>query len=107
MNNIERLVVERIVRNWKPQKIVLFGSQANGEPSASSDWDFLVVLKDSDIPRYKRAQQIRRCLIDVHVAKDIIVMTEAEWERELRAPASLAANCERNGRTLYPLAYGS
>ena len=62
---------------------------------------FLVVLADSDLPRYKRAQQVRRCLADICVPKDLIVITQSEWDREVKAPASLASACQREGRVVY------
>lgn len=34
----------RIAREFRPQRIVLFGSYANGSPTADSDVDLLVVL---------------------------------------------------------------
>lgn len=40
-------VVERIVRELKPEKIVLFGSYARGEQTPDSDVDLLVVMETS------------------------------------------------------------
>jgi len=35
---------QQIVENFKPQKIILFGSHAYGKPNADSDVDLLVVM---------------------------------------------------------------
>jgi predicted nucleotidyltransferase len=37
-------VVEQIVEKFKPQKIILFGSYARGNPRPESDVDLLVVM---------------------------------------------------------------
>ena len=37
-------VVEQIVERFKPQKIILFGSYAHGNPRPESDVDMLVVM---------------------------------------------------------------
>ena len=37
-------VVEQIVEKFKPQKIILFGSYARGNPHPESDVDMLVVM---------------------------------------------------------------
>ena len=34
----------RLVREYRPEKVVLFGSYANGHPNADSDVDILVVM---------------------------------------------------------------
>ncbi|HID94921.1 MAG TPA: nucleotidyltransferase domain-containing protein [Candidatus Latescibacteria bacterium] len=38
-------IVKRIVTGYKPEKIVLFGSYAYGNPTEDSDLDLLVVSK--------------------------------------------------------------
>ena len=46
MVDMERILElsERIVREFNPERIVLFGSYAYGRPTADSDVDLLVVL---------------------------------------------------------------
>ena len=47
-------VVARIVAAGDPQRIVLFGSRARYDNSEDSDID-LLVIEDSELPRYKRS----------------------------------------------------
>jgi len=49
-------VTEKLVLALKPEKIILFGSYAYGTPTEDSDIDLLVVIANSDEPRYKRAR---------------------------------------------------
>jgi predicted nucleotidyltransferase len=46
MNNI----VRKIVIGVQPQKIILFGTYANGTPSPDSDLDILVIMETKDRP---------------------------------------------------------
>ena len=41
---VSRDLSERIVREFQPERIILFGSSAYGQPPADSDVDLLVVL---------------------------------------------------------------
>jgi len=48
---IRRLIqelVEKIKREYQPEKIILFGSYAYGEPDEDSDLDFLIIKQTSD-----------------------------------------------------------
>ena len=40
-------IKRRIVENFKPEKIILFGSYADGNPKEDSDLD-LLIIKDSN-----------------------------------------------------------
>lgn len=42
-------VIERLVQALHPQKIILFGSYAYGDPTPDSDVDWLVVM-ETDLP---------------------------------------------------------
>lgn len=69
--------VERVVHRFDPVRIVLFGSQARGESRWDSDFDFLVVLPDTP-DRRESAIKVRRALKDLPIAKDVLVISEAE-----------------------------
>lgn len=43
-----RQLSRRIARQFNPQRIILFGSYAQGQPTADSDVDLLVVLSHQD-----------------------------------------------------------
>jgi predicted nucleotidyltransferase len=50
---------ERIVEQFRPQRIILFGSHAYGTAGPDSDVDLLVVIPDGGRPLHKAAE-IRR-----------------------------------------------
>ena len=97
-----REIVKRIVESYNLEKLILFGSYARGSPTENSDLDLLVVVKHSDLPRYKRAWEIRKHLWGIiDIPKDIIVYTEdeiAEW-REIEE--AFITKVLKEGKILY------
>lgn len=67
-------MVERIVREFDPEKIILFGSHARGDAGRWSDVDLLVVMPDGT-DQYDSAIAIRQVLGDLPVSKDIVIAT--------------------------------
>ena len=93
-------LVARIVRDFEPVKIILFGSQARGEARWDSDVDLLVVLPSAPV-KHKAAVAIRRALRDVPVAKDIIVSTPDEIARYGDMVGRILRPAHREGRVLH------
>jgi predicted nucleotidyltransferase len=82
------------------QKVVLFGSYANGHPVESSDVDFLVVA-ESILPRHKRSREIYRRICPLHFPVDIIVYTPDEIRRNSATQVSFVSQALREGKTVY------
>ena len=93
--------VRRLQASMQAERIYLFGSRARDEAHEDSDYDFLVVIRDSPLPRYKREQQAFRALCGVGIAKDVLVFTREEFERGLAVVSSLPSTVAREGRLLY------
>ena len=92
----------KIVDSINPERIILFGSYAKDTYSTDSDLDLLVVIKESNEPRYKRARKIRKSLWGlVNIPKDILVYTEEELDRWKNVPMSFASNIINEGKVLY------
>ena len=72
-------ITERIVSRFEPEKIILFGSFAQGNQTPDSDIDLLVVMPVKG-SRRKKAVEIGVELHDINVAKDVIVVTPDEFE---------------------------
>lgn len=94
------VMMDRIVRDCHPLKIILFGSHARGEAGPESDIDLLVVLPEVSNKRHA-AVAIRRALTDLPVPKDIVVTTPEEIARrgDLIGTVLRHALCE--GKVLY------
>jgi len=93
--------VRRLRASLQAERIYLFGSRAREEADEDSDYGFLVVVRDSPLPRHKREQQAFRALCGVGIAKDVLVCTTEELERGLAVATSLPSTVTREGRLLY------
>lgn len=94
-------VTRRIVSAADPESIILFGSHAWGAPTADSDIDLLVILKESDQPAYRRARDLYRTLRGLPLPVELVVRTHAEVARARRVPSSLEHRALRDGRVLH------
>ncbi len=75
-------ITRRIVENFHPQRLILFGSRARGDERRDSDVDLLIVAP-SDQPRWQRVVPVYRALAGVGVPKDVVWWTPeeiAEWQ---------------------------
>jgi predicted nucleotidyltransferase len=96
-----REIVKRITSVIDPVKIVLFGSWAYGKPKEGSDLDILVIVKKSNLPKYKRAVPIYRSLAGILIPKDIIVYTEKEVKEWEKVPLAFITTILRKGKVIY------
>ena len=94
-------ITERLVDEFQPEEIILFGSHAWGAPGEDSDLDLLVIISQSNLSPVRRAMLAHRCLQGLNVPKDILVRTRAEVERFRHVRASLEYRIFDKGTVLY------
>lgn len=99
-NEIISTMTDRIIRDFDPLQIILFGSQARGDTHAHSDIDLLVVFSELT-DRRKTAVDIRRILADLPVSKDILVATPEELARQRNQVGLVLRYAQQEGRILY------
>ena len=99
-NDFISIMTDRIVREFDPLQIILFGSQARGDADRGSDIDLLVVFAELTDKR-KTAIDIGRALSDVPVAKDILVSTPEELERSRTRIGSVLRYAQQEGKILW------
>ena len=75
-------LASQIKSKFCPQKIILFGSYANGTPSKGSDLDFFIIM-DTHIPVREQAFLIRRELKEP-IPIDVIVRTPRQVEERIQ-----------------------
>jgi predicted nucleotidyltransferase len=95
-----REMAMRLKNRMQARHVWLFGSHARGSSTPDSDIDLLAVIPHSSVSRYQRAVTARRQLSDFNVPMDIVVLTNDEWEKQLKAPSSLASTVAREGIAL-------
>jgi len=94
-------IVTVIKKHYDPDKIILFGSYAYGSPTQNSDLD-LLIIKDTNLPRYKRAREIRKWLWGMcYLPKDILVYTKQEIEDWKNVEQAFITQIVKNGKILY------
>jgi len=93
-------IVNRVLQSVQPEKIILFGSHAYGQPHEGSDLDILVIVK-SDLPRYKRAVPIYKALAGLLIPKDVLVYTSEEIEAWAEGPQAFITTVMNKGKVIY------
>lgn len=94
-------ITEKIIKEYQPEKIILFGSWAWGTTGPDSDIDLLVIQK-SPKSRIDREQDMKQSLSPAGVALDILVYTPEEIEKSINENRNLfIEDIVRNGKVLY------
>jgi predicted nucleotidyltransferase len=94
-----REVARQIVDSFDPQRIILFGSHAYGQPGPGSDVDILVIM---DTSLKETEQAVRICqAIDYHFGLDLIVRKPTTINHRLALGDAFLAEILGNGQVLY------
>lgn len=93
-------MARRIVEQFHPHKIILFGSHAKGVASRDSDVDLLVVMPVSG-SRRRLATEIDLALSDRQLPLDIVVVTPEEFESYKDVVGHILYPAVREGKVLY------
>jgi uncharacterized protein len=94
-------VTQRLVAEFQPDQVWLYGSHAWGKPHDDSDVDLLVVVPQSDETPIRRSQRAHRCLRGLRLPKDVLVETRQEVDRVKELKTSLENVILSRGRRLY------
>lgn len=101
------LIIEKLIAT-KPEKIILFGSYAYGDPTDHSDLDILVVTGDKIIPssfaeKSKIYLKISQAISDIkkEFPVDLIVHTKAMHQKFIEDDSLFARELILKGKVLY------
>jgi predicted nucleotidyltransferase len=97
-NNIEDWA-SALAKQFKPEKIILFGSYAYGKPGKDSDVDLLVILRHKE-SAIKKASDIRLALPS-EVPVDVIVRTPERVQERLAINDFFMREIMERGQVLY------
>jgi predicted nucleotidyltransferase len=98
-------MVKRIVSEFHPERIILFGSHARGDAGHDSDVDLLVVMPVEGSKRELRLD-IRAALRAIPMPKDILVSTPEEFEARREIVGTIEWPASREGKVLYAKSRG-
>lgn len=93
-------IVRRVTGAVNPLRVILFGSAARGEMSATSDIDLLIVMPDGT-RRRDASRKAYRALSGLGVAKDVIVVTESDVKAFGENPSLVIKPALEEGREVY------
>jgi len=96
-------MVRRLVKQFAPEQVILFGSRARGDAGPDSDVDLLVVMPLKNPRREKRKLEIamRMALVDLQTPNDIVVVTPDEFDWQQHIPGLIARAASQEGQVLY------
>ena len=98
MSKIKELA-GRIAKEFKPERIVLFGSYADGTPTVDSDVDLLVVMP-FDGRSVDESVKIRMALRPAFPL-DLIIRTSEMIQERIRQGDTFLIDIMENGKVLY------
>ncbi len=95
-----RAVAQRIAERFHPEKIILFGSYAYGQPRPESDVDLLVVM-DTSLREWQQRLEISRALSPRPFPMDIIIRTPQQLEERLALGDPFLREITTQGKVIY------
>lgn len=93
-------LIDKIVENYSPLQIILFGSYAYGVPDNDSDID-LLILKNTKKKLIERNQEIRRIIRGIGIPVDLTVYTPEEFDEWKNVSLSFENKIFTQGKVLY------
>lgn len=95
-------IVEKLKREYKPQRIILFGSYAYGNPTEDSVIN-LLILKNTDERRVDRLAQVKRIIYNPNckIPVSLLVYSPEELEERLRKGDEFIKEIIQKGTILY------
>ncbi|HTV41113.1 MAG TPA: nucleotidyltransferase domain-containing protein [Candidatus Sulfotelmatobacter sp.] len=95
-----RSFCKAVAKQFRPHKIILFGSYAYGNPTEDSDVDLLVVMARTRYRGERMSLRIRKAM-PASFPVDLIVRTPGEISKRLRWGDSFMHEVVEKGKIMY------
>jgi len=96
-------IVNQLIRLYKPEKVILFGSLAQGQIHQGTDIDLFIIKSDVPELGVDRIRQLDE-LIKYKLATDFIVYRPQEFEHRLKSGDPFVKSILEQGKVLYEAA---
>lgn len=93
-------IIKRLVDNFHPHKIILFGSQSRQTADKHSDVDILVICSIKG-KRRDLMVDMDLSLEGLDIARDIVILSPEEFEIDRQIPGTIARPAWKEGKVLY------
>jgi len=106
MQKVEAIIkeiVEILTEKYKPEKIILFGSYAYGNPTEDSDIDLLIIKETDKKRRVDRFVEVKRIIFNPKIRIPIspLVLTKDEIKERLEMGDDFIEEILTKGKVLY------
>ena len=99
IKNILKEVTERLIKEYKPEKIILFGSKVRGDFDEESDIDILILI-DSEV-NSKVEEEINEIAYDIELKYEVvfgkIIESKAFWNSPLAMAMPIHRKIDNEG----------
>ncbi|HHT9132592.1 MAG TPA: nucleotidyltransferase domain-containing protein [Candidatus Tripitaka californicus] len=95
-----RSILEQLIRVYKPEKVILFGSLARGERREGTDIDLFIIKRDIPDLGVDRIRQLDT-LIKYKLATDFIVYKPQEMSQRVKLGDPFIKSILKEGKVLY------
>lgn len=102
IQDVIQTIVARLIADYQPEKIILFGSFAYGAPDIDSDIDLLIIKSTTESPLERRIR-VREIVADPErrIPFSPLVLTPEELARRLQLGDTFYQEILAQGKTLY------
>lgn len=92
-------IIRQIATKFHPEKIILFGSHADGKAGQDSDVDLLVVMHFEGSARNQAVRILQA--IDYHLPLDLIVRSSRQLSERIQAGDFFLKDILEKGKVVY------
>ncbi|MBI2459850.1 MAG: nucleotidyltransferase domain-containing protein [Parcubacteria group bacterium] len=96
-----REITEKIKKEYKPEKIILFGSYAWGKPRQWSDVDLFIVKKSRKRRIYREYELRKKLFGNNFPPMDLLIYTPAELKKRIDIKDFFIGDILSKGKVLY------
>lgn len=94
-------ITDTIIQEFKPEKVVLFGSYAWGKPEKDSDVDLFIVKDDPKKNTREMAIDLEMILFNRDIPLDLLVYKPDQVAKRLEIRDPFIKKILRDGKVLY------
>ena len=90
-------ILSKLIPEFHPKKIFLFGSHVRGFATDDSDYDLLLIINSSAERKRDRSIRARKSLTGIGIPVDVFIYTESEFDDWKNEFSSIPHTVEAEG----------